>query len=101
MSTAANQQPLQFKTLFGRRVWPANILRVYWPFYLSGTFTFFLFSYFHTKLMNSPEDKWINIVNNVRRDTERTKLKNAATQYFESHNLNERPKDAPAAHSHH
>ncbi|KAJ3016524.1 hypothetical protein HKX48_003999 [Thoreauomyces humboldtii] len=74
-----------FRTFWGQRVWPAPILRLYAPFFVSGSLAFFTFSWAHTKMMNSPEDKWINIVNNVRDATERQKLKAAAGDYMESH----------------
>ncbi|KAI9099441.1 hypothetical protein DFS34DRAFT_617589 [Phlyctochytrium arcticum] len=74
-----------FRTFLGQRVWPASILKVYAPFFVSGSFAFFLFSFAHTKMMDAPDSKWVNIVNNVRDQTERQQLKAAATEYYEQH----------------
>ncbi|KAI8819818.1 uncharacterized protein EV422DRAFT_532374 [Fimicolochytrium jonesii] len=74
-----------YRTFFGQRVWPAPILKLYFPFFISGPLAFFLFSYAHTKMMGSASDKWVNIVNNVRNATEQQKLKQAAQQYAEAH----------------
>ncbi|KND02505.1 uncharacterized protein SPPG_09074 [Spizellomyces punctatus DAOM BR117] len=74
-----------YRTFLGQRVWPATILKLYFPFFISGSMAFFLFSFAHTKMMDSPSAKWENIVNNVRRDTARQKLKAAAGEYYEAH----------------
>ncbi|TPX54784.1 hypothetical protein PhCBS80983_g05760 [Powellomyces hirtus] len=74
-----------YRTFLGQRVWPATLLKLYFPFFISGSMAFFLFSFAHTKMMSSSQDKWVNIVNNVRRDTERQKLKAAAGEYYQAH----------------
>ncbi|KAJ3277804.1 hypothetical protein HK104_002966, partial [Borealophlyctis nickersoniae] len=61
MSYKPPPQPV-YPTFFGRPVYPTPILKVYWPFFLSGTLAFFLGSWAHTKLTNAPDDKWLNIV---------------------------------------
>ncbi|TPX71876.1 hypothetical protein SpCBS45565_g00807 [Spizellomyces sp. 'palustris'] len=51
-----------YRTFLGQRVWPATILKLYFPFFISGSMAFFLFSFAHTKMMDSPSAKWENIV---------------------------------------
>ncbi|KAJ3172907.1 hypothetical protein HDU87_007743 [Geranomyces variabilis] len=74
-----------YRTFLGQRVWPATILRLYFPFFISGSTAFFLFSAAHTAMIGSSQDKWVNIVNNVRKNTEQTQLKAAAQAYAEAH----------------
>ncbi|TPX45279.1 hypothetical protein SeMB42_g04069 [Synchytrium endobioticum] len=72
-----------YRTFLGQRVWPGSFLKVYYPFFISGSLAFFLFSFAHTKMMNNPTDKWMNIVKDVQDATEKQKLRNEATQWFE------------------
>ncbi|KAI9327718.1 hypothetical protein DFJ73DRAFT_132611 [Zopfochytrium polystomum] len=60
-----------YKTIFGYRVWPASILKVYYPFMLSATTIYFLFSGAHFAMMNSSTDKWANLVTFKLRRTSR------------------------------
>ena len=39
-------------TVFGLRVWPTPILKPLFPFMISGSLAFFLFSFVHTKMMD-------------------------------------------------
>ncbi|KAJ3107982.1 hypothetical protein HDU97_002562 [Phlyctochytrium planicorne] len=73
------------RTFLGFRVWPASILKVYFPFVLSGSTIFFLFSGAHTAMSNDSHDKWRNIVNNVREDSKYQAKKNAAAAWYEEH----------------
>jgi hypothetical protein len=75
----------EIKTFLGRRVWPAPFLKLYFPFFLSGSTIFFLFSFAHTKMMDNPQDKWLNIVANVKQATADQVHKNAASAYLEEH----------------
>ncbi|KAJ3039707.1 hypothetical protein HDV00_011939 [Rhizophlyctis rosea] len=97
----AGAQQLPYRTFFGRRVWPAPLLKLYWPFFISGSLTYFLIGYAHTKMMDAPDDKWALIVEKVDAAGAAQKLKAAASDYYEHHHLNQRSGDAPAAHSHH
>ncbi|KAI9353075.1 hypothetical protein DFJ73DRAFT_776259 [Zopfochytrium polystomum] len=65
-----------YKTIFGYRVWPASILKVYYPFMLSATTIYFLFS---------STDKWANLVKDVQAQANIQKEKTAAAEYLASH----------------
>ncbi len=90
MSTAA-----PFKTFLGHRVYQAPFLKLYFPFFLSGATIYFLFAFAHTKMMDrnlfssthlaDPQDKWLNIVDNVKKATAQQKLKNEALEYMDKH----------------
>jgi hypothetical protein len=41
-----------YRTFLGKRVWPANILKVYWPFMASGSFAYFLFGSASVAMLN-------------------------------------------------
>ncbi|KAJ3086855.1 hypothetical protein HK102_012333 [Quaeritorhiza haematococci] len=86
-----------YRTFLGQRVWPVPILKLYWPFFISGSTAFFMFSWAHTKLMDDPTDKWVNIVENVNRDSALQKMKNEAAAWYEAKQKGE----TPAAPKHH
>ncbi len=48
MSTAA----AAYKTFFGLRVYKSPFLKLYFPFVISGSTIYFLFSAAHTKMMD-------------------------------------------------
>ncbi|KAJ3377310.1 hypothetical protein HDU92_008441, partial [Lobulomyces angularis] len=82
-ATASASKPA-FRTFFGERVWSVPILRVYFPFFLSGTTSFFLFSYVHVLFSNDANDQWNKIVDNGNYSTAVQKLKNEASAYYEA-----------------
>ncbi|KAI9207557.1 uncharacterized protein BJ171DRAFT_493015 [Polychytrium aggregatum] len=42
-----------FRTFLGQRVWPSPVLKLYFPFFISGSTAFFLFSAAHSALTNA------------------------------------------------
>lgn len=73
-----------FRTFLGRRVWPGTYLKLYFPFIISSSTVFFLFGNVVTKLTDAPDDKWVNLVENVEASGRRQKLKSEAEEYFKS-----------------
>ncbi|TPX30737.1 hypothetical protein SmJEL517_g05781 [Synchytrium microbalum] len=84
-----------YRTFLGQRVWPGSFLKVYYPFFFSGAFAFFLFSFAHTKMMDNPTNKWMNIVKDVSDATGKQKLRNDATKWYEE----QLAKEASAGHA--
>ncbi|KAI8809934.1 hypothetical protein BJ742DRAFT_802974 [Cladochytrium replicatum] len=72
-----------YKTFFGQRVWPAPILRLYYPFFFSGSLAYFGFAAAHFGMMNDPNDKWDKIVDNAKKSTEDNLAFNAASIWYE------------------
>ncbi|KAJ3213430.1 hypothetical protein HDU67_002905 [Dinochytrium kinnereticum] len=60
------------------------MLKLYFPFMISGSTIFFLFSGAHTAMSNEAHDKWINIVNNVKDNSKYQVLKNQASAWYEA-----------------
>ncbi|KAI8898339.1 hypothetical protein BC833DRAFT_590228 [Globomyces pollinis-pini] len=71
-----------YRTFLGTRVWPGNYLKLYFPFIITGTTSFFLFANVHTKLMNAPDGKWEHMMRNVSESTAAQKNKNDAVDYY-------------------
>ncbi|KAJ3075662.1 hypothetical protein HDU99_001496 [Rhizoclosmatium hyalinum] len=76
MSNAIN------RTFLGMRVWPASMLKTYFPFLISGTTAYFLFNFAGVKMRDDPTDKWANIVDNVRQASKQQALKNDASDWW-------------------
>ncbi|KAL3901803.1 MAG: hypothetical protein SGCHY_000332 [Lobulomycetales sp.] len=74
---------LPYRMFMGQRVWRVPILRIYYPFILSGVTSFFVFSWLHTAFSNDPTNKWNNIVLNVEKGTAETMMKAEATEYYQ------------------
>ncbi|KAI8617223.1 hypothetical protein BC830DRAFT_1114386 [Chytriomyces sp. MP71] len=70
------------RTFLGMRVWPASMLKTYFPFLLSGTTAYFLFNFAAVKMLDDPTDKWANIVENVRQASKQQALKNEAADWY-------------------
>ncbi|KAJ3021064.1 UNVERIFIED_CONTAM: hypothetical protein HDU68_009816 [Siphonaria sp. JEL0065] len=70
------------RTFLGMRVWPASILKTYFPFIISGTTAYFLFNFAGVKLKDDPTDKWANIVANVKSASEQQAIKNEAADWY-------------------
>jgi hypothetical protein len=58
---------------------------LYFPFFISSTTIFFLFSAAHTALSNAPDDKWVKMVENVAEASRQQKLKAEAEEYLKKH----------------
>ncbi|KAI8904722.1 hypothetical protein EDD86DRAFT_212655 [Gorgonomyces haynaldii] len=72
-------------SIFGFKAYKSSYLKLYFPFIISGTTIFFLFSAAHTALSNAPDDKWVKIVENVAEGTKRQALKAEAEKYLKEH----------------
>ncbi|KAJ3071159.1 hypothetical protein HDU98_005735 [Podochytrium sp. JEL0797] len=70
------------RTFLGMKVWPASMLKTYFPFLISGTTAYFMFNAAGTAMKNDPEDKWVKIVDNVRDASAQQKLKNEAADWY-------------------
>ncbi|TPX64527.1 hypothetical protein SpCBS45565_g05809 [Spizellomyces sp. 'palustris'] len=55
-------QEAPYYSWLGMRVYRVPLLKLYFPFYISGSLTFFLVAYLHAKMMSHPTGKWENIV---------------------------------------
>eukprot|EP00997_Jenningsia_sp_PLL12_P011342 NODE_8914_length_390_cov_27.436950_g8026_i0.p1 GENE.NODE_8914_length_390_cov_27.436950_g8026_i0~~NODE_8914_length_390_cov_27.436950_g8026_i0.p1 ORF type:complete len:87 (+),score=6.34 NODE_8914_length_390_cov_27.436950_g8026_i0:46-306(+) len=75
---------IAYRTFLGQRVWKTPILKLYWPFMLTGPTIFFLFSAAHTAMSGDTEDKWNRIVDIARENTARTKMQAEATAWYEA-----------------
>ncbi len=64
------------------RYYSAPLLKIYWPFMLSGTTAFFLFSAAHTAMTNDPNDKWNRIVLDVKTSSAEYKVKAQAIEWY-------------------
>ncbi|KAL2913460.1 hypothetical protein HK105_207072 [Polyrhizophydium stewartii] len=74
--------PAPYPTLFGARVWPTNFLKLWFPFFMTGSTAYFGVAYIHTKLMDAPDDKWVNIVKNVQDSTEAQNVRKEVETYL-------------------
>ncbi|KAJ3415510.1 hypothetical protein HDV05_004712 [Chytridiales sp. JEL 0842] len=77
------------RTFLGFKVWPANILKVYWPFMVSGSLAYFLFGSAATAMLNEPTSKWANISNNVKEESKKQVLKTEAANWLEEEKSSE------------
>ncbi|KAI9350177.1 hypothetical protein BDR26DRAFT_1003821 [Obelidium mucronatum] len=70
------------RTFLGMKVWPASMLKTYFPFLISGTTAYFLFNFAGVKLRDDPTDKWAKVVENVREASAQQALKNEAAAWY-------------------
>ncbi|KAJ3105284.1 hypothetical protein HDU96_008646 [Phlyctochytrium bullatum] len=86
--------PFSYGPIFLVRVWPATFLKLYFPFMISGSTIYFLFGAAHIGLMNDANDKWVNIVKNVKEASKKQVFKNEAANWYEAELAKKEAKDA-------
>ncbi|KAJ3149891.1 hypothetical protein HK101_001999 [Irineochytrium annulatum] len=60
-----------------------TFLKLYWPFMISGSTAFFLFSSAQVAMQNDPHDKWVNLTRNVDEAAKAQVLKAEAATWYE------------------
>ncbi|KAH6565993.1 hypothetical protein BASA50_005287 [Batrachochytrium salamandrivorans] len=71
-----------YPTLLGMKIYKTNFLKLYFPFFMSGSTAYFGIAYVHTKLSNAPDNKWVDIVQNVENANVQQTLRSDATEYL-------------------
>ncbi|KAJ1568629.1 hypothetical protein HK405_015831, partial [Cladochytrium tenue] len=77
-----SSSPAAFRTFLGYRVYQTPMLKPYFPFMITGVTIYFLFSAAHIAMMNNAQNKFENLVSDVKKQADASVEKNKASEWY-------------------